>query len=231
LNALPTILLMGVSILLLPHCLANPIDQQVLNPSPELITSSHKSKLDKVRHALQKASIIPDIIDDFTPKCFVLPTYGHGEHAKSVHPGKKLKHSKTKRKPSLKVYCPNMKQTPGLTIALTDPDAPSKKDPKWSEMCHWIAPVAEAVGLRISGTDFEVDVNVDDIVKYKAPGPPEGTGYHRYVFVLLEGDNTNLTKPEDRQHWGTGKKEHGVRDWAKREGLEVIGGNYFREKQ
>jgi len=25
------------------------------------------------------------------------------------------------------------------TIALTDPDAPSRDDPEWSEICHWIA--------------------------------------------------------------------------------------------
>ncbi len=24
---------------------------------------------------------------------------------------------------------------------MTDPDAPSRKDPKWSEFCHWIAKV------------------------------------------------------------------------------------------
>jgi len=29
-----------------------------------------------------------------------------------------------------------------MTIILTDPDAPSRKDPKWSEMCHWIAEVS-----------------------------------------------------------------------------------------
>jgi phosphatidylethanolamine-binding protein len=50
------------------------------------------------------------------------------------------------------------------------------------------------------------------------------------VFLFLEGDNTNLTVPEDRQHWGTGTERHGVRDWAKREGLQVIGANYFVEK-
>jgi hypothetical protein len=48
--------------------------------------------------------------------------------------------------------------------------------------------------------------------------------------VLLEGDNTNLTAPSDRQHWGTDKTRHGVRDWAQKEGLKVIGANYFVEK-
>lgn len=64
----------------------------------------------------------------------------------------------------------------------------------------------------------------------KSPGPPSKTGYHRYVFVLLAGDNTNLTAPSKRQHWGTDKTKHGVRDWAKKEGLEVIGANWFIEK-
>lgn len=39
----------------------------------------------------------------------------------------------------MKIYCPHIKSTPGIAIALTDPDAPSRDDPKWSEMCHWIA--------------------------------------------------------------------------------------------
>jgi len=103
-------------------------------------------------------------------------------------------------------------------------------------MCHWIAPVSEAVRLLESdfASRFEFDIDtarVEDLVKYKAPGPPPRTGYHRYVFILLEGPNTNLTLPETRQHWGTGKEGHGVRDWAKTEGLVVVGGNYFKEKQ
>lgn len=64
----------------------------------------------------------------------------------------------------------------------------------------------------------------------KPPGPPEKTGYHRYVFLLLEGKNGNLKAPKDRQHWGTGKPRHGVRDWAKKEDLDVIGGNFFFEQ-
>jgi hypothetical protein len=50
------------------------------------------------------------------------------------------------------------------------------------------------------------------------------------VFLLLEGDNSNLTAPVDRKHWGFGEKGHGVRDWAKKEGLSVIGANFFYAK-
>jgi phosphatidylethanolamine-binding protein (PEBP) family uncharacterized protein len=38
----------------------------------------------------------------------------------------------------LQIYCPELQSTPGLTVVLTDPDAPSRKDPRWSEFCHWI---------------------------------------------------------------------------------------------
>jgi len=158
------------------------------------------------------------------PKCFVTSVY---EVKKKEHPvilGNTLKPSKTKDSPSLKIYCPELETTPGLTIILTDPDAPSRDDPKWSEMCHWIG-ITE--GYSSNSTQSK---NSKEIVKYKAPGPPPKTGYHRYVFLLLEGDNTNLTAPDDRQHWGFGKKGHGVRDWAEKEGLEVIGANFFYAK-
>jgi len=64
----------------------------------------------------------------------------------------------------------------------------------------------------------------------KPPGPPPKTGFHRYVFVLLGGDNTNLTAPDKRKNWGTGKERHGVRKWAEEQGLVVLGANYFVAK-
>lgn len=44
------------------------------------------------------------------------------------------------------------------------------------------------------------------------------------MFVLLAGpEGTELTKPEERPHWGYGKVRHGVRDWAEENGLAVVG--------
>jgi phosphatidylethanolamine-binding protein (PEBP) family uncharacterized protein len=68
------------------------------------------------------------------------------------------------------------------------------------------------------------------LMSYYPPAPPKGTGFHRYVFVLLEGDaeeSSKLKAPEERKHWGYGKKRHGVRDWAKENGLRVVGANFF----
>jgi len=197
------------------------------SPADQKLIGHGKNGFDTIRKALKRADIIDEVIDDFEPKCFVAPFYGKKERAVAF--GNTFKESNTKERPSLKVYCPHIKSTPGLTIALTDPDAPSRDDPKWSEMCHWIGMIYTP---EEGSHDIDLEVHIDEkeLVEYKPPGPPAKTGYHRYVFLLLEGDNTNLTAPEDRQHWGTGKERHGVRDWAEKEGLKVIGANYFIEK-
>lgn len=191
------------------------------------VIGNSKGAFESIRHALKKADIIDDIVDDFMPKCFVAPIYEKKKKEYPVALGNVLKPSKTKESPSLKIYCPGIHETPGLTIILTDPDAPSRSDPKWSEMCHWIGIIPTGEQYPVEGTLSKIK---NEVVKYKPPGPPPKTGYHRYVFLLLEGDNTNLTAPEDRQHWGFGKKGHGVRDWAEKEGLEVIGANFFYAK-
>jgi len=216
-------ILSGTFLFLVATCLCASLptseDQKLIGHS--------KSGFDTIRQALKNADIIDEVVDDFQPKCFVAPYYGKKERPVAL--GNIFKQSKTKERPSLKIYCPDMKSTPGLTLALTDPDAPSRDDPKWSEMCHWIAQIYPTSDQ--CNDEIELDHKHEwELVEYKPPGPPPKTGYHRYIFLLLEGDNTNLTAPEDRQHWGTGKKRHGVRDWAKKEGLQVIGANYFIEK-
>jgi hypothetical protein len=115
------------------------------------------------------------------------------------------------------------------TIAMTDPDAPSRDNPEWSEMCHWIA-----TGVKVSSSsssssrDIHTTKKFKEIMEYKPPGPPPKTGKHRYVFLAFAPANSttkklHLTKPDDRQHWGTGKERRGVRDWAEDNGLVAVG--------
>jgi len=134
---------------------------------------------------------------------------------------------------------------PTYVITLTDPDAPSRKHPKWSEMCHWIATnvsvtprVFSILPLPEHGL-VELDVgeasSPDDVVGYKPPGPPPKTGKHRYVFLVFAPRNgttepLQLSKPEDRQHWGTGEKGGGVRDWARANGLVPVAANFVYAK-
>lgn len=66
-----------------------------------------------------------------------------------------------------------------------------------------------------------------EVESYFPPSPPKKTGPHRYVFVLLEGDVTDLVPPKERPHWGYGKERHGVRDWAAENDLTIVGANFF----
>ncbi|KAK0127750.1 hypothetical protein ONS96_007263 [Cadophora gregata f. sp. sojae] len=207
------------------------------NSQNPLIQTHRKDYTGTVRKALNKSSIIPEVLDDFKPKCFITAYYSKNSgktHKGAVDLGNKFKPKQTKKPPGLSIYCPDTLETPGLVAALTDPDAKSREDPKWSEMCHWIY----IIPTRFTSTihkplEFSILSSDDpdlDLVEYKPPGPPPKTGYHRYVFVILEGDTTNLTAPDERQHWGTGKVRHGVRDWAQREDLQVVGANWFIER-
>jgi phosphatidylethanolamine-binding protein (PEBP) family uncharacterized protein len=126
-------------------------------------------------------------------------------------------------------------------VTLTDPDAPSREDPKWSEMCHWIATnisVSEHTFSILPLPEFgltSMHSGPDDVIEYKPPGPPPKTGKHRYVFLVFAPKNgttetLHLSKPKDRQHWGTGEERGGVRDWAAENGLVPVAANFVYAK-
>ena len=145
-------------------------------------------------------------------------------------------------------------RSPTFTLILTDPDALSYVHPVKSEMCHWIitnltTPLKLDAEHEWPASTFDLgDMNDFDYIEsddeeetlgnglkskpgeietYFPPSPPKKTGPHRYVFVLLEGDTSNLRPPKKRPRWGYGKERHGVRDWANENNLTVVGANFF----
>jgi hypothetical protein len=157
--------------------------------------------------------------------------------------GNTLKPSKLQAAPSVTLHDPSSSSSlcslcsqPNMTytIALTDPDAPSRDDPKWSEVCHWIATGLSASASSAGKCELSMkgdDHDLDEIMEYKPPGPPEKTGKHRYVFLAFAPENgttdkLHLSKPSERKHWGYGEvhgEKHGVKDWAKDNGLVPVG--------
>ncbi|XP_010070692.1 PREDICTED: phosphatidylethanolamine-binding protein 1, partial [Pterocles gutturalis] len=57
------------------------------------------------------------------------------------------------------------------TLVLTDPDAPSRKDPKFREWHHFLV-------TNMKGNNVGSGTVLSD---YVGSGPPKGTGLHRYV--------------------------------------------------
>ncbi|KAF2733251.1 PEBP-like protein [Polyplosphaeria fusca] len=197
----------------------------------------------KVQAELKKAEIIPTVIDDFLPSLSLSVSW----EKTGASLGNKIKPKHLQDQPSISLHditnpdgCPTTNMT--YVVTLTDPDAPSRDNPKWSEMCHWIA---ANVSLSSEQTFSILPIpfvheklessSPDDVVKYKPPGPPPKTGKHRYVFLVFAPKNgttlpLTLSKPKDRQHWGTGEEGGGVRDWAKENDLVPVAANFIYSK-
>ncbi|XP_029426852.1 phosphatidylethanolamine-binding protein 1 [Rhinatrema bivittatum] len=62
------------------------------------------------------------------------------------------------------------------TLLLVDPDAPSRKDPKYREWHHFL--VTNMKGSDISSGHVLAD--------YVGSGPPKGSGLHRYIWLVYE---------------------------------------------
>jgi phosphatidylethanolamine-binding protein len=117
-----------------------------------------------------------------------------------------------------------------LTLALTDPDAPGRDTPKWSEFCHWIITNVPLNAPKDESSPVVSGRKIRDVMLYYPPGPPPKTGKHRYVFLALAPKNgttqeLELSQPRDRRHWGyqAGKGRVGLRRWVEENGLEVVG--------
>jgi phosphatidylethanolamine-binding protein len=143
------------------------------------------------------------------------------------------------------------------TFVLTDPDAPSRKHPRWAEVCHYIAtgllvPTASTNGedddhrdeqgqlvtmMEFEPADMDIEGNDNGLVPlmpYKPPGPPPKTGKHRYVFLVFAPANgttdpLHLSKPTGRRRWGGEKEGHGVREWAGENGLVHVGKLHLKD--
>jgi len=183
-----------------------------------------------VQEGLKKDGIIPDVIDDFTPNTLVQLKYPCG---KEVSLGASLKPSETQAEPEIQIV-PDGEDDATYTLVLTDPDAPSREDPKWSEFCHWIitdlkAPTPEAIAA--ASEEVATFVKKDQgktIVKYMGPAPPPKTGKHRYVFLLFKNGAKSPTEgPKERKMWGNDTPRTGVKQWAEKNGLTPVGANYF----
>lgn len=119
--------------------------------------------------AMDTHQVVPDVIA-VAPAETAAVSYDAGV---SVEMGNELKPRQVKNMPKVMW---NGDAAAFYTLCMTDPDAPSRKEPKFREWHHWL------VG-NIPGTAIEKG---DTLSAYVGSGPPEGTGLHRYVFLVYK---------------------------------------------
>ena len=253
-----SILRLAGLLLLAFHASSFPLGQEqdplLLNSEAALSASlyTHQLLQSTIRDVLVDHDIIGDVLDDFAPSYYLDLSYPKSHETVllgndipvdavstrpvfTFHPlDEPYSVSRPKPKKTRPSSSPSMHTDPVFTLVLTDPDAKSRDNPKWSEMCHWIL-TNLTTPVALKQPPFRLwKAKSGELEEYLPPGPPPKTGAHRYVFVLLEGDGSNLRPPTDRRHWGYGEPRHGVRDWAEENGLTVVGANFFfaqNEKQ
>ena len=188
-----------------------------------------------IRDVLLGAEIIGDVLDDFEPKYFMDLAYSKAHEP--VLLGNDIPVKAVSKRPIFTFHslAPTpTKKNSTFTLVLTDPDATSRADPAKSEMCHWVLtnlttplPEQPTFDVEMPFIDISKSTLEGELKSYQPPAPPPKTGKHRYVFVLLEGESTNVQAPKERPHWGYGKVRHGVRDWAEENDMTVVGANFF----
>eukprot|EP01128_Nolandella_sp_AFSM9_P010192 TRINITY_DN700_c0_g1_i1.p2 TRINITY_DN700_c0_g1~~TRINITY_DN700_c0_g1_i1.p2 ORF type:complete len:220 (+),score=65.88 TRINITY_DN700_c0_g1_i1:69-662(+) len=129
-----------------------------------------------VTESLTKAGIIPDMIESFDAseslqKSLVI-TFPTGE---SVKMGNILPPKPTHTKPTITWEADEGPKTL-YTLIKSDPDAPSRADPKFREWCHYIH-------TNIEGNDLSTG---EVVYGYVGVGAPKDTGLHRYVYFLFQ---------------------------------------------
>jgi len=103
------------------------------------------------------------------------------------------------------------------TVAMVDPDAPSRKNPRAAQWLHWI--LTNVQGLLLSlGTggspeirDYSTNDGMkmllgsgpstvgDEVMSYAGPAPPKGSGPHRYVLLAWkQQQNVSMKSPHNR---------------------------------
>ncbi|XP_055927951.1 protein D3-like isoform X2 [Argiope bruennichi] len=108
------------------------------------------------------------------------------------------------------------------TVCLTDPDAPSRANPKYREWHHWLV-------VNIPGTEVSDGIVMSE---YVGAGPPQGTGFHRYVLMIYK--QPGPINPDEKRLTNTSGDHRGnfkISNFARKYNLgEPVAGNFFQAK-
>ncbi|KAK5646319.1 hypothetical protein RI129_004783 [Pyrocoelia pectoralis] len=162
------------------------------------------------------SEIIPDVIDT-KPGIDAVVTYANDV---KVNEGNELTPSQAKSVPTVQW---NADPDKLYLLAMVDPDAPSRSNPTFREWQHWL------VG-NIPGCDIEKG---DLLSEYIGPSPPQGTGFHRYVFLVYQqpGEIT-FNEPKLTTKSGSARGKFSIRKFAEKYNLgEPMAGNFYQAKQ
>ncbi|KAJ3174219.1 hypothetical protein HDU88_000187 [Geranomyces variabilis] len=164
-----------------------------------------------VKPALTKGGIIPDIIKDITPSIALSVTYSVG----AVSLGNNITPAQAAAQPIF-AFTP-ASATDLHTLLMVDPDVPSRASasPTAGQFRHMAL-------LNIRGSDIATALAASP---YVGPGPPRGSGPHRYTFLLFK-----QTAEVSAATAGIGAADRAgfkAQEFADKLGLQLVGANFM----
>jgi len=161
---------------------------------------------------LTKEQVIPEVID-VQPKASIKVDYNSGVAAQQ---GNELKPTQVKDQPR---FTYEAKPDDHYTLVMVDPDAPSRKEPKLREILHFMV-------ANIPGQDVDKG---DVLAEYIGSGPPQGTGLHRYIFLLFKQSGRLESKMKISKTSRNGRVNFSIRKFAKEHNLgDPIAANFYQ---
>jgi len=155
--------------------------------------------------------IVPDTIDEAPGKVLKV-SYSSGVSVKGIE----LTPTQVKDEPKVEW---DADDGSFYTLLLTDPDAPKREDPKLGEVRHWLV-------VNIPGDDLS---SGETKWEYIGSGPPQGSGQHRYVFLLFRQRNGKqvFDFPVVTNRSREGRLQTKTRQLIADYNLELVAGNFY----
>uniref|UniRef100_A0A914EGG3 Phosphatidylethanolamine-binding protein n=1 Tax=Acrobeloides nanus TaxID=290746 RepID=A0A914EGG3_9BILA len=172
------------------------------------------SKMASVQEAFKKHGVVPDVIST-APSELVKVSFDSGVEANL---GNVLTPTQVQNPPKEVKW--NADSGSLYTLVKTDPDAPSRTEPKFREWHHWLV-------VNIPGNEISKG---ETLSTYIGSGPPPNTGLHRYVYLVYK-QSGKISDPEHGHLGFSGDKRGGwkVAQFAEKHKLgNPIAGNLFQ---
>lgn len=186
-------------------------------------TGNSNNNNNNIAEAFKKHGIVPDIIAQ--PPASVLQVQ-YDDSNVNVNLGAELTPTQVKNQP--KITLPKYNDDETLyTLLMLDPDAPSRINPANGEIRHWLVGNIPAYGQVADG---------DTIAEYVGSGPPQGSGLHRYIFLLFKQSNgQKIDFKAQNETFSTktsreGRVKTNTKNLIEKYGLELppVAGNFYQ---
>lgn len=156
---------------------------------------------------MEEDEVIPDVIDQ-PPETLAIVIYPNN---KEVILGHELTPTDVIQPPEINW---DAKNSTYYTLAMVDPDAPSRIEPTYREIIHWLV-------INIVENDLSTG---EEIFEYVGSRPPLGTGYHRYVQLIYKQEE----KFEIEEGVTTDRRNFSIRKFAEQYNLgQPFAGNFY----